>query len=470
MFHDPKPYSDYVETGSPWLRRVPSHWRMPRIKTVVREVSDKGHPNEPLLAATQSHGVIRKDQYENRTVEAMNSLETLKLVTVGDFVISLRSFQGGIERAHARGIISPAYTILRPLGANETDYLTLLFKSLPFIDALRLAVTGIREGQNIEYPRLARDMIPLPPPAEQEAIVTYLAHAHQRINQAIALQRRLITLLVEQSRVVANRAVTRGLFDAPSRDSGNPFLGVVPNHWEAVAVSRLVQFVTSGSRGWAEYYSDDGPLFLQSGNLGRSLRLDLTRTQRVRPPEGSEGTRTRVRRDDILVCITGALTGNVVVVDQELGEAYVNQHVALVRPRGAQVMPQFLALALWCAPGQDQFRSAQYGGTKQGLGLADVKGVRIALPPPSEQREIVELVGSQTTRIHREIGRARREIDLLEEFRTSLTSDVVTGQLDVRAAAATLPKIDPAVVFATSTDGAGEDDEESFEGDEQGEA
>ena len=94
----------------------------------LRERSQKGFPKEPLLAATQTKGVVRKEQYENRTVLALKDLHLLKLVRVGDFVISLRSFQGGIEYAREQGIISPAYTILYPRNSDVQAYLGLAFQ------------------------------------------------------------------------------------------------------------------------------------------------------------------------------------------------------------------------------------------------------------------------------------------------------------------------------------------------------
>src|SRR3990172_1590129 len=89
-----KPYPEYKGSGVPWLGQVPKHWGLRRMKTILRERSEKGYPNEPLLAATQTKGVVRKEQYENRTVLALKDLHLLKLVRVGDFVISLRSFHG----------------------------------------------------------------------------------------------------------------------------------------------------------------------------------------------------------------------------------------------------------------------------------------------------------------------------------------------------------------------------------------
>jgi type I restriction enzyme S subunit len=167
MITNLKPYPAMKDSGVPWLGNVPEHWQLRRMKTLLHERVEKGYPEEPLLAATQTKGVVRKDQYENRTVLALKDLHLLKLVRIGDFVISLRSFQGGIESAHEHGIISPAYTILYPAQDEIHGYLARLFKSAPFIEDLSLFVTGIRQGQNIDYEKLGRAELPLPPLPEQ---------------------------------------------------------------------------------------------------------------------------------------------------------------------------------------------------------------------------------------------------------------------------------------------------------------
>ena len=154
-------------SGELWLGDVPSHWELRRMKGWFFERSVKGNPELPLLAATQRYGVITKERFGQRTVIAQNGLENLKLVEPGDFVISLRSFEGGIEVAHDRGIISPAYTVLRPFDPLSTPYFSLLFKTPAFLDALKMSVTGIREGQNINYQRLSRSLVPLPPLSER---------------------------------------------------------------------------------------------------------------------------------------------------------------------------------------------------------------------------------------------------------------------------------------------------------------
>ena len=142
MIEGLRPYPAYRDSGLASLGRVPAHWETRRIKVLFRERMQKGFPTEPLLAATQSHGVIRKDAYGFRTVTAQKDLHLLKLVETGDFVISLRSFEGGIEVAHCRGIISPAYTVLKPQSAMVGAYFRHFFKSRDFISSLTLFVTG----------------------------------------------------------------------------------------------------------------------------------------------------------------------------------------------------------------------------------------------------------------------------------------------------------------------------------------
>ena len=231
IFKKFEPYSRYKSSGVEWLGNVPAHWELRRTKTLLAERSEKGFPDKPLLAATQTKGVVRKEYYESRTVLAMKDLHLLKVVNRGDFVISLRSFQGGIEYARDSGIISPAYTILYPVERIHHAYLSHVFKSKSYITNLSLFVTGIRQGQNIDYEELARSSLPLPPLPEQHAIVCFLDHANHNIRRYIDAKQRLIDLLEEQRRAVVQQAVTRGLdLGASRKDSGVEWLGHAPEH------------------------------------------------------------------------------------------------------------------------------------------------------------------------------------------------------------------------------------------------
>lgn len=216
------PYPAYKPTGLPWLPQIPEHWETLRIKYAFKERCQKGYPEEPLLAATQNHGVIPKKLYETRTVTAQKDLHLLKLVKIGDFVISLRSFQGGIEYAYYQGIISPAYTVMIPQASClQPMFFKYLSKSKAFIKLLQTCVTGIREGQNIDYETLRRKPIPIPPPDEQAQIVRYLDSLTAKINKLFRAKKKQIALLKEQKQAIISQAVTKGLDpNAEMKDSG----------------------------------------------------------------------------------------------------------------------------------------------------------------------------------------------------------------------------------------------------------
>jgi type I restriction enzyme S subunit len=163
----------------------------------------------------------------------------------------------------------------------------------------------------------------------------------------------------------------------------------LPEGWTWLLSSDVFYYVTSGSRGWAKYYCEEGAIFIRVGNLDHdTIDLDLKNIQRVRPPANIEGHRTKVMEGDVLVSIT-ADVGMVGLVSSQMEEAYINQHIALARPVNS-IHRRYLAYFLAAANGgQEQLLNLQRGMTKAGLGLEDIKSVWIALPSLPEQQEIV---------------------------------------------------------------------------------
>lgn len=202
------PNKTFKTSQSSICTEIPSHWQEKRIKDIFTEKSIKGYPNEPMLCATQSKGVIPQSLYENRVVTAVSGLENMKLVDVGNFVISLRSFQGGIEYAYYRGIISAAYTILELDTNNSHDYFRHFFKSLSLIKLMKKCVTGIRDGQNINYTTLKYEHIPVPPIEEQKEIAAYLDEKCAKIDAILEKINTEVERLKELKRSLINEVVT----------------------------------------------------------------------------------------------------------------------------------------------------------------------------------------------------------------------------------------------------------------------
>ena len=436
-----KPYPSMKDSGVEWLGMTPKHWEIRRMKTLLRERSEKGFPDKPLLAATQTKGVVRKEQYENRTVLALKDLHLLKLVCVGDFVISLRSFQGGIEYAREQGIISPAYTILYPVERDNHAYLAHVFKSEPYIENLSLFVTGIRQGQNIDYEKLSRSPFPYPPLPEQAAIAHYLDHADRRIRRYIHAKQKLITLLEEQKQAIIHQAVTRGIGGwAKLKATGNTWFPDVPAHWDVMPMRRVITRSVDGPHHSPEYL-DHGIPFLSARNIKVDRwsledvkfisQIDYeTFCQRVKPARG-----------DVLYT-KGGTTGVARTVDLDY-PFQVWVHVAVLKLRKARILPRYLATALNSPRCYEQSQLFTRGATNQDLGLGRMKDIVIPVPPLADQSDIIERVAAIEDQIGSGIKAALHEIELLREYRTRLIADVVTGKLDVREVSAGLPEIDP---------------------------
>jgi type I restriction enzyme S subunit len=165
----------------------------------------------------------------------------------------------------------------------------------------------------------------------------------------------------------------------------------VPLLWQAVRLGDICNLVTSGSRGWAEFYANSGPKFLRAQNI-RFGRLRLDDLACVNPPAKSEGSRTQVQTGDLLIVITGAGVTNPALLDRDLGAAYVSQHVALVRPSDT-ALSRWLLLCLMAGPsGRDELLERAYGAGKPGLNLDNIRSLSTPLPPLAEQHRIVAKV------------------------------------------------------------------------------
>ena len=171
-------------TGKKRLKGFGGEWKRIKAGEIFKSISVKGNGSEVLLSATQEHGVIPRDQLEGRVTMPTGDTNSFKLVEVGDFVISLRSFQGGLEYSEHIGIVSPAYTVLKPIVEINKTFYRYYFKSAEFIGHLAIAVIGIRDGKQISYDDFCFVKIPYPNIEEQKAISSIFLQADKEIEMA----------------------------------------------------------------------------------------------------------------------------------------------------------------------------------------------------------------------------------------------------------------------------------------------
>jgi type I restriction enzyme S subunit len=169
-------------TGKKRLKGFGGEWKKLGAGEIFKSITKKGFADEELLSATQDRGMIPRTMLEGRVTMPTTGTEGFKLVEIGDFVISLRSFQGGLEYSYYRGLVSPAYTVLKPKKPINEEFYKQYFKSYEFIGRLATAVIGIRDGKQISYDDFCIVKIPYPSIEEQTAIAQVLQAAGKEIS------------------------------------------------------------------------------------------------------------------------------------------------------------------------------------------------------------------------------------------------------------------------------------------------
>lgn len=394
-------------------------WTMTRLGWLFQPVSDRGHEDATVLSVYRDYGVIPKDSRTdnfNRTPENLNSYQ---LVQRGDLVVNrMKAWQGSLGISEHEGIVSPDYEVLRPITLEHCPrFLHSLLRSRGLIDQYGLRSTGIRPSQwRLYWDEMKTIEVFLPSVEEQQAIADYLDRETARIDTLIDEQQRLIEILRERRQAI---------IDVTFSALGEP----------CVQLRRYTRFLTSGSRGWGDYYADEGERFVRIGNLSRAS-LDLRgEVQFVDlPADVTEGSRTMLEGEDLLFSITAYL-GSVAVVGGDWVGAYVSQHVALCRLEAEHVYSRFLGWFMLTTTGQNQLNEGAAGGAKMQLALDDIRGLRVPLAPIHEQRSIAAFLDEQTAKIDTLIEESERFIELARERRAALITAAVTGQIDVREAA-----------------------------------
>ena len=354
-----------------------------------------------------------------------------KIAHEGDILMSVRAPVGAIN------VADQSYGLGRGLCAIRTHPDSMRFVYWAIVSR-KWHLDSVATGSTydaVSATDVGELLVPSLPRMRQRAIASFLDRETAKIDTLIAKKQKLNELLTEQRMALITQAVTKGLDpNVPMKDSGVESFGDVPHHWRVSRLRRFVDFITSGSRGWATFYAEDGDTFIRIGNLTRgSIGFDFSDTQYVTPPVGPETERTRVTVGDVLFSITAYL-GSVAVVTPNLDGAYVSQHIALVRT-GKSLHSRFLGYAMLGAAGQAQLAGESYGGTKAQLALDDVKSVWHTVPPLVEQERIADFLDREIARIDTLTEKVREAIDRLKEYRTALISAAVTGKIDVREAA-----------------------------------
>ena len=434
----PHSYPAYKPSVVEWLGDAPAHWEVlpGRACYTSEQVLNQGMLENTVLSLSYGQIKVRPEEKLHGLVPA--SFETYQIVEPDDIVCRPTDLQNdwtslrfGLSRH--RGIITSAYICLRTRAELSRRYGYLLLHTYDLKKVFYGLGSGLR--QNLSWTDFKLLPCLVPPHAEQAAIVRYLDHADRRIRRYVAAKQKLIALLEEEKQAVVKRAVTRGLDpNVRHKPSGVEWLGDVPEHWQVVPVKRAF---LSMDYGISESASDSGAIrLLTMGHLKDG--------QVIVPNDGGVDFVTPhllLQKGDLLFNRTNSqeLVGKVgLFVGHDTPVTFASY---LVRMRlHPSHDPEYLNMALNDASFISRARREAIPSLHQSnLNPTRFGRIHIALPSKEEQIAILRTLREETASLEAAIARARRQIELLQEYRTRLIADVVTGKLDVREAAAQLP-------------------------------
>ena len=430
-----KGFAEMKDSGIHWMGRIPNNWKLIRAKFHFTQTNNRGNETPILLAASQKYGVCPQSWLEGVVQVSENTdLQQFKTVHKNDFVISLRSFQGGFERSDFEGVCSPAYQVFHADNSFDNNFLKYLFKNELFIDEMNSLTVGIREGRNIKYEDFANSLIFVPPLDEQTAIASYLDAQCAKIDEIIAQAKASIEDYKQWKASIIYEAVTKGLdSNVEMKDSGVGWIGKVPKEWKAIPLKVCTSKIGSGKtpQGGAETYQDNGVLFLRSQNV-YNTGLELDGVYYISDEIDSTMKNSRVRYNDVLLNITGGSIGRCCLFDLPDTAANVNQHVCIIRTKPEILLPQFLRYFWNSAAGPMVIDQYQTGSNRQGLNFEQIGATHIPLCSIAEQRQIVAMLDQKCAVIDQLMAEKQSLIDDLESYKKSLIYEVVTGKRYIR--------------------------------------
>jgi type I restriction enzyme, S subunit len=438
-------YAEYKDSGIEWMGSIPSRWSISQSRRMFRVRSEPALADDQMLTASQKYGVLPQAEFMlregRRVVEVIQGIESLKHVEPDDFIISMRSFQGGIEWCRLRGSTSFHYVMLTPVKWVWPPFFAHVLKSMPYIQALRRTTDLIRDGQELRFSNFAQVPLPVVPIEEQRKIATFLDRETGKIDALIAEQENLLTLLAEKRQATISHAVTRGLNpNVPIKDSGVPWLGEVPSHWLIVRIKHAVRSIEQGWSPQCEGYPAETPDEWGVLKVGCVNGGVFTSSENKRLPGELEPiAQYALKQGDLLIsrANTRELVGGAAVVTEDHPKLLLCDKLYRLRMDATLCVPEFLAafLSIGGARSQIELRASGASSSMLNIGQSVILDMPVTLPSIEEQVQIVDFIRSERQRLEELQHESMCAITLLKERRSALIAAAVTGKIDVRQAA-----------------------------------
>ena len=419
-------YSNTKESISPFPRNIPAHWKEYRLSWIFDFTSIRGNTNEELLSVFLNKGVIPYSSTSQKQVhKPSEDMSKYQLVEVGDFVLNnQQAWRGSVGISKYRGIISPAYYVLKPRIDINLDYLNYMVRDKDIVDQFFLASKGVGSIQRQIYvPHLKRTVMAIPPRAEQDQIVRFLDWKTSEMAHFIHEKRKEIARLNELKNSLTFRAVINGIdSNTPLKECSIGWISSIPEHWEEKMLFQCVSEQTISNK---IAHNQN----LLSLSYGRIINKDINTTSGLLPAS-FDGYQI-------------VHNGNVILRLTDLQNDHKSLRVAFATQTGIitsaytclksrnNMIPEYLYFLLHSLDVCKVFYGMG-GGVRQSIGYNDIRRMLIVLPPIEEQEGIVTYCRQEGEKIDQLINGIKYEISLVQELRTKTIADLVTGKVDVR--------------------------------------
>ena len=415
------------DSGIEWIGQIPTGWKLRRAKTLFTQRNSKGNGIEVLLSPTQKYGVVPQSQLEGVVqVKEDTDLQMFKTLHKGDFVISLRSFQGGFEYSLYEGVCSPAYQVFYPTSPICDTYYRYLFKSQSFISKMNNLTVGIREGKNIQYVDFANSQIPVPPLAEQERIAVFLNAECAEIDAVLEKTRASIEEYKKLKQAIITQAVTKGIRgDRPMKDSGIEWIGDIPAEWNKDKVIRVFSVIGSGTtpKSSDENLFDGNTPWIQSGDINGE-NLFVTKNCVSNSAIESYSALRVYQAPYLVVAMYGASVGN---LSLSMIDACVNQACCVLKKPTINLKFAFYIFKAV----KDYLARKAVGGGQPNISQETIKQLWLTIPSADEQIEISNYLDEKCRSVDALIAKKQQYLTKIENYKKSLIYEYVTGKKEV---------------------------------------
>lgn len=428
-------YPAYKNSGIKWLGEVPEHWEMRRTKYLFELMKRPPREGDGIVTAFRDGMVtLRANRREDGFTNSIQEIG-YQGVRCGDLVIhAMDGFAGAIGVSDSDGKCTPVYAVCEPKESVSAKYFSTILRHAALSGFVSSLSKGIRErSTEFRWNEAGNLSLPLPPPSEQSTIAIFLDRETGNIDALVAEQEKLIGLLKEKRQAVISHAVTKGLDpSAPMKDSGIPWLGEVPGHWEVAPLGAVTQIIQTGPFGSqlhaADYLADHVPVInpanLQEEGISPNWSNTVLSDVRDRLSEYV------LKYKDIILGRRGEMGRCAVVEEREVG--WLCGTGSLIIRLSEQVLPHFLSTFIRTLFVREWLALQSVGSTMDNLNAGILSRLKVPVPPQEEQILILSQLERQTAQFDTLIAEAQRAIELLKEHRSALISAAVTGKIDVR--------------------------------------